>query len=182
MHIGKAVAGEKLPVRVEEAKGCPSTAGYSGEGQSKGVLAYKIFPDQREHEFVAEIYPRVLEVALIKPAYKNIHPHLVRPCDLERPTLLGHNSLGLKPYKVPSIKTRLMDSLIDKFGNGVFRYTDILIALCNIKGWEYEPSRHRGYYATNINGYWGSTPYLQQPSKKEPRHLNKSHDGWRVVV
>ena len=76
-----------------------------------------------------------------------------------------------------TIKTQLIDLLLEKFPDNKFKYSDITKTIVeDIKGMEYN-FNHRGYYGTNIlnNGY------LSKPSKGEPRFLNKKKRGeWEV--
>lgn len=79
-----------------------------------------------------------------------------------------------------TVKTRLMTALQNRFPQNEFRYTDIIRTLKeDVKGESYDPTRDRGYYATNLCK--NNRGYLRYPSSRENRHLVKSRDGlWSV--
>lgn len=89
----------------------------------------------------------------------------------------------LNPKKKTSIKTQLINKLLEQFGENTFTRGDILRALrVDIKGLTYDPTRDRGYYACNlqdstvINSWTARVAvrgYLMKPGK-ESRHLTKT--------
>ena len=80
-----------------------------------------------------------------------------------------------------TVKTQLMDILLEKFPDNKFNYTDITKTIVeDIKGMTYD-KHHRGYYGTNISNT--SNGYLSRPSKKEPRFLNRVKRGeWQILT
>ena len=78
-----------------------------------------------------------------------------------------------------TIKTQLLTTLIEKFPDNQFKYSEIIKTLkVDVKGEDYQPTRDRGHYACNIS----RGGYLTCSSKKEPRFLKKLHNGkWSVA-
>jgi hypothetical protein len=96
----------------------------------------------------------------------------------------------LNPKKKTSIKTQLVEKLLEQFGNKTFTRGDILRTLrVDVKGLTYNPTRDRGYYSCNIQtikvrNYWTGARnegYMMRPGR-EPRHLTKiGYNTYKVV-
>lgn len=94
-------------------------------------------------------------------------------------------------YKKKSIKTKLVEILLQKFGNNTFTRGDILETLIeDIQGRTYHPTKHRGYYSVNlqdnnVKNKWTSryhTGYLMKPGR-EQRHLTRiKRNTYKVVL
>ncbi len=97
----------------------------------------------------------------------------------------------LNPKKKTSIKTQLVEKLLEQFGNKTFTRGDILRTLrVDVKGLTYEPTRDRGYYSCNIQSIKVRNPwtglynegYMMRPGR-ETRHLTRiGRNTYKVVL
>lgn len=83
---------------------------------------------------------------------------------------------------VKTRKMQILEGLATRFGNGQFKYTDIVKEVLVTRGIiathaDYNWREHRGYYSCAINQYPSKNQYMYISTERSPMRLVRDYTG-----